>query len=97
VDAEELRISPQASPSHVVRLWEAFPTLALPDDPIAPAVDLDAMRRTLVVHSIACQEAALHGLGHMQRRHPARVGEIIDATFYGECTRERELGRALGF
>jgi hypothetical protein len=37
------------------------------------------MVRTLALDSIACQESALHGLGHWPRKDFARVGPVIDA------------------
>ena len=40
---------------------------------------LNAMRETLRVDHVACQESALHGLGHFHYGHPARVAEIVDA------------------
>jgi hypothetical protein len=39
---------------------------------------LDVMERTLALDSPACQEGALHGLGHVQEYHPDRVAAIID-------------------
>jgi hypothetical protein len=37
------------------------------------------MARILGFKSLACQESALHGLGHWQRDHDPQVNEIIDA------------------
>lgn len=42
------------------------------------AVVLDVLRRTLALDSVACQEAALHGLGHRRQHYPAEVEAIID-------------------
>lgn len=39
----------------------------------------DVMGRTLALDHIACQEAALHGLGHWQYAYPERVAAMIDA------------------
>jgi hypothetical protein len=61
--------------------WDTFPSLARPDDPMRMVVHeaaLETMRRTLTLRSIACQEAALHGLGHWCRDHPIAVVHIID-------------------
>lgn len=61
--------------------WDSFPGLANPDDPERALVDdseLDALGRILRLDSIACQEAALHGLGHWVRREP-RCADLIDA------------------
>jgi hypothetical protein len=47
--------------------WDGFPCLALPDDPHRAALHQAALRtmeRTLALDSPACQESALHGLGH---------------------------------
>jgi hypothetical protein len=60
---------------------EISSSLALPDDPLRAAVHqtaLETMQRTLALDSIACQEGALHGLGHWHRHHPVQVEEIID-------------------
>jgi len=43
------------------------------------AACLDAMERTLKVENTACQEAALHGLGHWANAYPEKVRPIIDA------------------
>lgn len=39
---------------------------------------LDIMERTLWLNSIACQESALHGLGHWKSKYPEQVIRIID-------------------
>jgi hypothetical protein len=62
--------------------WDGFPSLALKGDPLRTAmheVALESMRRTLALDSIACQEGALHGLGHWHRDHPAQVEQIVHA------------------
>jgi len=46
-------------------------------DLIDPAFDV--MGRTLALDHIACQEAALHGLGHWQHAYPERVAAMVDA------------------
>ena len=61
--------------------WDAFPCLALPGDPNLPRMQEAALRtmtRILGFQSPACQESALHGLGHWQRGHARRVCAIID-------------------
>lgn len=61
--------------------WESFPGFANPDDPGRNLVDqaeLACLRAVLAIDSAACQEAALHGLGHWARREP-RCEAIIDA------------------
>ncbi|HEX6014034.1 MAG TPA: hypothetical protein VFY87_20010 [Geminicoccaceae bacterium] len=62
--------------------WDGFPCLALPDDPHRAALHQAALRtmeRTLALDSPACQESALHGLGHWQRDHPGEVAATVDA------------------
>jgi hypothetical protein len=39
---------------------------------------LASMRSILGIDHVACQESALHGLGHWHRNHPAEVESIID-------------------
>jgi hypothetical protein len=39
---------------------------------------LAAIRTVLGIDHVACQESALHGLGHWQRTHPPAVEGIID-------------------
>jgi hypothetical protein len=60
--------------------WESFPGFANPDDPQRGLVDdaeLKALESILGIDSVACQEAALHGLGHWVRRE-LRCAEVID-------------------
>ncbi len=60
--------------------WESFPGLTGPDDPQRALVDdgeLDCLERVLQIASLACQEAALHGLGHWAGRE-LRCAEIIE-------------------
>lgn len=62
--------------------WDEFPCIALPDDPdqdLLHVAATDVMRRTLELDSPACQEAALHGLGHWARHRTAEVEAAIDA------------------
>ena len=56
-------------------------SLALASDPNLPKMQETALRtmaRVLGFKSIACQESALHGLGHWQRDHERQVNAIID-------------------
>jgi len=60
--------------------WESFPGFANPEDPQRALVDeaeLAALERILALDSPACQEAALHGLGHWVRKEP-RCAAVID-------------------
>jgi hypothetical protein len=61
--------------------WDIIPIYGKPHDPARKEFDeaiLQVMNSTLQLDSLACQESALHGLGHWQRHYPERVGEIID-------------------
>jgi len=61
--------------------WDGFPCLALAGDPNLPKMQETALRtmaRILGFNSLACQESALHGLGHWQRGHDRQVSAIID-------------------
>lgn len=62
--------------------WDTVPALATPDDPNHAAMDgamLDLWRHALGLDSIACQESALHGLGHWTRHDRTAVDAIVDA------------------
>lgn len=75
---------PGANPLNLVcyMWWDLIPIYGKPDEPQRVALDaaiLQVMESTLQLDSIACREAALHGLGHWQHEYPERVGAIIDA------------------
>ena len=73
--------------------WESFPGFANPDDPKRAMVDeaeLECLQSVLGLVSVACQEAALHGLGHWVRREP-RCAAIIDAYLSEDQARRPEL------
>lgn len=60
--------------------WEGFPSLTMPDDPdreMIEAAELECLESVLALDSAACQEAALHGLGHWVRREP-RCADMIE-------------------
>jgi hypothetical protein len=76
-------LSEEGAPLNIVTYmwWESFPGFTNPDDPDRELVDraeLACLEAILAVDSAACQEAALHGLGHWVRREP-RCEPIIDA------------------
>lgn len=74
--------------------WDEFPCLALPDDPdcdLLHRAAIDVMSRTLRLESIACQEAALHGLGHWARHRPDDVTRVIDEFLADGRSRRAEL------
>ena len=59
--------------------WDLLPIHGLAnEDPIREAC-LDVLARTLALDALACQESALHGLGHWQHCAPSRVSSMIDA------------------
>jgi hypothetical protein len=62
--------------------WDTFPSIGLAGDPrLADMQDavLTVMEQTLALDSIACQESALHGLGHWHRENGGRVEAIVDS------------------
>ncbi len=63
--------------------WENLPFVAASDDPDKDRLDatvVEVMEKTLRLDNPACQESALHGLGHLVRH----VRQPIDAIF-GAC------------
>lgn len=74
--------------------WDEFPCIALPDDPdrdLLHQAAVDVMSRTLQLDSPACQEAALHGLGHWARHHPSGIEPAIDAWLANGMEKRPEL------
>jgi hypothetical protein len=60
--------------------WDEFIAIAHPGEAHYQTLHdaaLEVMEQTLLLPSIACQEAALHGLGHWHLQFPARTEEII--------------------
>ena len=64
-------------------MWfDVMPSVALADDPdqeMLHRVLLGTMERILKLDNIACQEAALHGLGHWCDVYPGWVGDVVAA------------------
>ena len=61
--------------------WDIIPIAGGPEDPNRREMNdeiLQVMDSALQLGSIACQESALHGLGHWQLYHAKRVKEIIN-------------------
>jgi len=61
--------------------WDVFPLHGDPQK--SEQKDLDhevmvVMQKTLELDHIACQESALHGLGHWAHSYPERVEKIVD-------------------
>jgi len=74
--------------------WDEFPCIALPGDPHYHTLHrhaLQAMERILMLEFIACQESALHGLGHWQRHCPDAVIAIIDRFLKNATGRDARL------
>ncbi len=62
--------------------WDIIPGVTTPHDPHHHAMNeaaLGVMRHALSLDSIACQESALHGLGHWANVNVAAIASIIDA------------------
>src|SRR5262245_3874442 len=62
--------------------WDEFPCIALLCDPNLERLSgtaLATMEDILGLGPIACQESALHGLGHWELQHASEVARIIDA------------------
>jgi hypothetical protein len=83
---------PGASPLNLVcyMWWDIFPLRGQPKDASRQEIDaacLSVMETTLQLPSIACQESALHGLGHWGRYYEGRCQSII-STF---MQRHRDL------
>jgi hypothetical protein len=72
---------PARSLNHVCYLWWDFvPILGwerYADQEHVFAACLATMARILELDSVACQESALHGLGHWHPYHPERVESIV--------------------
>ena len=61
--------------------WDIIPFGVTPTDASDRELGeaaLGAMADILSIDRVACQESALHGLGHWQRRWPTEVARIID-------------------
>jgi len=74
--------------------WDSFPSLALPGDAHLPTLQeaaLATVKRILMLDSVACQESALHGLGHWHSLQPDRVESIIDDFLAAHPTARVEL------
>lgn len=61
--------------------WDLIPLHGTPEDDQHQPLDraaLDVMAEILTIDSIACQESALHGLGHWHFEYPTEARDIID-------------------
>lgn len=78
------RDEPDASPLNVscYMWWDLLPLAAAPNDATRRPLDaaaLGVMRDVLALDALACQESALHGLGHWHAAYPRQVEATIDA------------------
>ncbi len=74
--------------------WDIIPLYGKSAQPEREVLDpycIEVMERTLKLKSIACQEGALHGLGHWAYAYPEKVQPIIDAYLTREKTLLPEL------
>jgi hypothetical protein len=74
--------------------WDICPLYRVPDDPAHREIDrtvLDVMSEALAVDAIACQESALHGLGHWHHVYPREVETIVDRFIAARPTMRPEL------
>jgi hypothetical protein len=61
--------------------WDIIPVYGKPKDPSRQELDeevLQVLESALKLDSVACQESALHGLGHWQYHYPQRVRKIVE-------------------
>ena len=89
-------LSEEGAPLNLVSYmwWECFPGFTNPDDPQRELVndaELACLDSILGLESVACQEAALHGLGHWVGREP-RCEAIIDNYLVSGRPARAELG-----
>ena len=87
---------PGASPLNLVcyMWWDIIPFGSQPNNPERSEFDrqiLNVLESTIQLTSIACQESALHGLGHWQHDYPQRVTEIIDKFLQNQRELREEL------
>jgi hypothetical protein len=71
--------------------WDLLPIAGAPGDPSRRTFDraaVDVMADVLALDAVACQESALHGLGHWRSAYPDAVEAIVDR-FLASATRAR--------
>lgn len=71
--------------------WDLFPSWGRPQEKSSQMIDdacLHVMERVLKLDSIACQESALHGLGHWHISYPKRCESIVDGFLSTKISRE---------
>lgn len=76
-------------------MWWDFDCWYATPDPLTrnpyDSAFLASMKAILVIDQVACQESALHGLGHWQHAHKSEVEGIIDAFLQGRPDIREEL------
>lgn len=87
---------PGASPLNLVcyMWWDILPIIGQPANPDQVALDqeiLGVMESTLQLGSIACQESALHGMGHWHSQYPLQVTKVIDLFLQNQNGLRKEL------
>ena len=74
--------------------WDILPLIGHPGKPEFAKLDqaaLTVMEECLALPSVACQESALHGLGHWNMYFPSEVQSIIDSFLKSEKNLRPEL------
>jgi len=74
--------------------WDILPISGRPANPDQRALDdeiLFVMHQTLGLDSMACQESALHGLGHWHSAYPKRVEAMIDGFLANHADADTDL------
>jgi hypothetical protein len=90
------RDEPGRSPLNAVcyMWWDIMPVYGGPvpgDRQTLQVAALETMADILQLDSLACQESALHGLGHWHRTFPERVESLIDAFLSRHANARPEL------
>lgn len=74
--------------------WDVIPLFGDPKEADHKDIDqevLAVMKSALALDHVACQESALHGLGHWARHYPTQVGKMIDEFLAGNTKLRPEL------
>jgi len=74
--------------------WDVFPLYGQPENPLRREIDnacLWVMETTLSLPSLACQQSALHGLGHWRWYYPDRCQTLISEFLAGQVRLHPEL------
>jgi hypothetical protein len=90
------REEPGRSPLNAVcyMWWDVMPVYGGPvlaDRQALYLVALETMAKILKFDSLACQESALHGLGHWHRIFPQRIESLIDEFLWLHANARPEL------